>query len=192
MKLTKTKLKQIIDEVKQEQTLKESKFAATAEEEAERVVAQTGISLVTDPEHWARVGVHTGEDLAKSLLASSYSDLYKSIHGIRPRHINFKNMSVEELQAILDELDNYEQELGDEGDWDEESEIEKQRRLDDEAMQAGDWSDPQDNFPPDYDYEDFPKRSGMKRRVSRGGPNLREEKARLKQIIVEELKNILK
>ena len=52
MKLTKTKLKQLINEVKQEQALKESQFADTAEEEAERVVAQTGISLITDPEHW--------------------------------------------------------------------------------------------------------------------------------------------
>ena len=39
MKLTKSVLKQLINEVKQEQTLKENQFAATAEEEAERVAS---------------------------------------------------------------------------------------------------------------------------------------------------------
>ena len=71
MKLTKARLKQIIKE-EHNKFLKESQFASTASEEAEKVNAQTGISLVTDPEHWAEIGVHTGEDLAKSLLSSSF------------------------------------------------------------------------------------------------------------------------
>jgi|10_taG_2_1085330.scaffolds.fasta_scaffold11541_2 hypothetical protein len=175
MKLTKIKLKQLIKEVKQEQTLKENQFADTAEEEAEKVNDQTGLSLITDPEHWAQAGVHTGEDLAKTLLASSYSDLYKSINGIRPRHMNFKGMSVEELQAALDQLDEYAEELP------EEDEIQYPR--DDETLE----DEETDLAPPEEPYEEydeFPKQAGMRHRI--------REYNHTKQLVLDALKSIIK
>ena len=60
-------------------------FAATAQEEAEKINDQTGAGLVTDQEFWERMGVRTGEDLAKSVLSQTYSDYYKELHNIRPR-----------------------------------------------------------------------------------------------------------
>jgi len=184
MKLTKSVLKQLINEVKQEQTLKENQFAATAEEEAERVNDQAGLSLVTDPEFWAKLGVHTGEDLAKSLLASSYSDLYKSIHNMRPRHMNFKDMSVEEIQKALDLLDEYAQRVA-EDEWPND-------RGESDETEEEDLASPERGESYE-EYEGFPTQSSMRRSESRQkGPALREEQNRLKKLIAEELKSVLK
>ena len=80
-------------------------FAATAEEEALKVNKEAGISLVTDQAFWEERGISTGEELAKSLLSSTYSDYYKDLHGIRPRWMDFSKMSVEEIQAEIEKLD---------------------------------------------------------------------------------------
>ncbi len=158
MKLTKSQLKQIIEEETntalneaaegRPPTQQGSQFAPTASEEAKKVNAQAGISLVTNPEHWARMGIHTGEELAKELLASSYSDLFKSIHGIRPRFMNFKAMSVEEIQAALELLDDYEDHLGRE---------EPQEEYDEFYTKMPE-EEPEDIY-------DEPKQSGMGRRL---------------------------
>jgi len=37
-------------------------------------------------------------------IASIYSDVYKEKYGIRPRHIDWEGVSVEEAQAMLDQL----------------------------------------------------------------------------------------
>ena len=80
MRITRRQLRRIIQET----------FAATAQEEAEKVNAQAGpneygMSLVTDQSFWEDQGIYTGEDLAISLVASTYSDMHKAIHGHRPR-----------------------------------------------------------------------------------------------------------
>ena len=82
--------------------LKESRFAATASEEAQKINSQAGIHLNTDQAYWEKVGVRTGEELAIEILTGTYSDMFKSIHNVRPRR---SFASVEEVEAAIDRLD---------------------------------------------------------------------------------------
>lgn len=41
----------------------------------------------------------------KDELAGIYSDVYKSIHGFRPRWMNFSEMTLEQLEKAVKELD---------------------------------------------------------------------------------------
>lgn len=60
--------------------------------------------LVEEPEFWAKMGIVTGLDLARDLLAETISDFYKEVHGIRPRWYDFDTMTLEEMEAIYDRL----------------------------------------------------------------------------------------
>ena len=149
--MRKSQLKRIIREAIQ--------FAATAQEEAEKVNAQAGpgpygMSLVTDQEFWEEQGIFTGEELAISLLSQSYSDLHKEIHGVRARGGSFS--SVEEAQAAIARLEEYYQwELEQEKiDAERQAKIEKERQ-ELEALMPG-----------EFDFENVPRRSGMGRRVA--------------------------
>ena len=112
MKITKDRLKQIIkEELEKRFPVKEEKgkFAPTASEEAMKINKQAGpnemgMTLVTDQEFWEKMGVRTGEDLAKHLLAGTIRDMYKDIHGIRPPSMSLKDMTVDELSAEIDKL----------------------------------------------------------------------------------------
>lgn len=84
-------------------------------------------------------------------LASIYSDVYKEKYGIRPRWMNFDDMSTEELRAELERL------YGEEGRIDYEEEMSEPER------------DPMADFmvPTDQDfhpYETLPSRQGMGKR----------------------------
>jgi hypothetical protein len=158
MRTTKRQLRRIIREV----------FAATAGEEAEKVNAQTGISLVTDQAFWEEMGVSTGEELAKSLLSSTYSDYYKEIHGIRPRWNmeRIRAMSVEEIQAEVDKLDDEAAELAKDPphEWMEDRDHEDQEGWEDEMIAAVK-AHPED-VPEEYiEYETLPQQTGMGRRT---------------------------
>lgn len=82
------------------------KYPATAEEYAKQLNAKSNgpFSLMTEPEAWAKYDVHTGEDLAKYLMASEIWDLYKEMYGIRPRFMDPFKMSIEELEKRLESL----------------------------------------------------------------------------------------
>jgi len=43
-------------------------------------------------------------DDERSEIFSIYSDVFKEKHGVRPRHIDWREHSVEELQAMLDDI----------------------------------------------------------------------------------------
>lgn len=60
--------------------------------------------IVTDLDHWAQYGVHTVEDFKRYELESYIWDCYKDVHGIRPRWINFSEMSTAEMQEMADNL----------------------------------------------------------------------------------------
>jgi hypothetical protein len=133
--------------------LSESTFAKTAAEEAEKVNRQVpGMALQTDQAHWEEFGISTGEELALSLLHSSYSDTYKSIHGIRPRWAKFE--TVDEVQKALDDLDREVEDMiaADELDAQKQAEYEKKQK----EMQA--------LMPTGYEHaitRDFPKQAGF-------------------------------
>lgn len=59
-------------------------------------------ALHEDIDAWNASGVHTPEDLEKYLLINSFSDQYKEMHGFRPRMRVSMDMSLEELEGLLE------------------------------------------------------------------------------------------
>ena len=159
-------------------------FAATAEEEAHKVNDQTQspLKLVTDQKFWEDQGVVTGEDLARTILASSYSDSYKELNGIRPRWIKFSEMSPREIQKMLTNL-NAEAERKDAEDekWDRErADIEASAA----AAAAAEAEEEAMKIPEPG--EEFPSLQGMGRRprkMRESGANISRES--LRAMIIE-------
>ena len=188
----------------------ESEFAATAAEEAERINQQVqGAAYPTDQEYWEKSGISTGEDLAKSVLAQTYSDAYKSMYGTRPR-LPFSEMSVEKIQSMISSLDDdwYEMRHYEDQAWKDddpeyiargkaieaEYEADKAQRAEEEEFER--MRTPEEG-------EDEPKRMGMGRRPLVGpardvrrGRKISEEtmkitRRQLRHIINEELSSII-
>ena len=158
-----------------ERKLKESQFAATASEEAQKINAEAGIHLNTEQEYWERVGVRTGEELAIEILTGTYSDMFKSIHNIRPRR-SFS--SVEEVQAAIERLDG-----------EMEAAIEQQKL---DAQAEEEYRKNQEliaSLMPnemDVEYEKMPKRSGMGRGAMQEELNMFERRnIKLNQRLME-------
>jgi hypothetical protein len=63
----------------------------------------TGL-YVEDLAHWAEIGVLTVRDFERYELQSLVWDMYKDAVGIRPRHMDFNSMSLEDLQREVDYL----------------------------------------------------------------------------------------
>jgi hypothetical protein len=57
--------------------------------------------LTEDLTHWAEMGIHTVADFERYELETLVWDMYKDATGIRPRHLNLKSMSLEELQDLV-------------------------------------------------------------------------------------------
>ena len=135
--------------------VRESQFAATAAEEAAKVNSDIGdvsFNLSTDQEYWEKQGISTGEDLAIELIGSTYSDMYKSVHGVRPRH-GFD--SFEQAQEALAQLDRYAQEAAEQEELDAQAEREYQEeRAKLQALMPDEFEAP---------YEKMPSRIGMGR-----------------------------
>ena len=143
--------------IREDRLVERAEFAATAEEEAIKINTQAGpgiygMELVTDQAFWEERGISTGEELALSVVAQSYSDFHKSVHGFRPRHSEYK--TVEEYSAAIDELDEYYASMvaQDELDAKRQEEAEKERQ-ELAAMMPG-----------EFDFEELPKQAGMGRR----------------------------
>ena len=60
--------------------------------------------IVEDPEHWKRMGVTTVEQYEHYMMSMTIYDLYKEVHGIRPRWYDFDSMSYEEMKKLYDGL----------------------------------------------------------------------------------------
>jgi hypothetical protein len=80
---------------------KNAKAAAWVAEDPDNRWAGT---LTEDLAHWAEYGVTTADELERHLLVGEIWDIYKSINGIRPRWINFNEMSDAELREMRDSL----------------------------------------------------------------------------------------
>ncbi len=132
--------------------LKESRFAATASEEAQKINSQAGIHLNTDQAYWEKVGVRTGEELAIEILTGTYSDMFKSIHNVRPRR---SFASVEEVEAAIDRLDGEMEAAVEQQKLD--AQAEEEYRKNQELIAS--------LMPNEYDvqYDKLPKQSGMGR-----------------------------
>jgi hypothetical protein len=60
--------------------------------------------LVTDVAFWAERGVFTVEDFERRMLIANIWDAYKEINGIRPRFMDFDNMSISDLEETYERL----------------------------------------------------------------------------------------
>jgi|MDTB01.2.fsa_nt_gb hypothetical protein len=161
-------------------------FAPTAQEEAEKINAQTGIGLVVDQSFWEKQGVSTGEELAKTILAQTYSDFFKELNGRRPRGRITPDMTVAQIEALIDDLD---QQAKDE--WYEERHMTDQEMWHDELIASVE-ATPK-SIPDEYlEYEKVPQQQGMGRRGSGSKSQRRMEsvmkisKRQLRKIIKEE------
>ena len=63
----------------------------------------TGL-YVEELEHWAEYGVYTVAQFQRHELESMIWEMYKDVTGIRPRHLDFKAMSDQELNDLADYL----------------------------------------------------------------------------------------
>ena len=141
-------------------------FAATAAEEAAIINQQVNaqgpdeygmvMALSTDQAHWEKLGVRTGEDLAKTMLVQTYSDLYKEFHGRRPRGHGLWELPVDEINQAVIDLENQMQ-----ASWQEEEAQQKQasEEAEEEARKKAD----QATHPHD-EYDELPMQTSMGRR----------------------------
>lgn len=56
-------------------------------------------SLVEDAAHWAYYDVHTGVELDMYLAFCEYVDMYKEVHGIKPRWLTWKDESASDWRV---------------------------------------------------------------------------------------------
>jgi len=61
-------------------------------------------TTVTDPAHWAEMGVFTVEDYKRYQVVSYISDAHKDAYGFRPRGYDWDTMTMDELNQWADEL----------------------------------------------------------------------------------------
>ena len=156
-----------------------SEFAATAAEEAAKVNRDLGDapgrigSLPEDQAYWDKYDIITGEDLAIDLVAGTYSDMYKAVHGIRPRH-GFS--SYKEVCAALTDLERYAEDKAAEDEFYAEQEAEYNKARDELAALMPTACELQ--------YDKMPSHSGMGRRHEGMEKRmLRTTRKRLKRII---------
>lgn len=99
------------------------------------------------------------EEQRKEMLASEYSDVYKEKNGIRPRWLNWKEMSVEELERKLEDIhaapDMMDDDYSDEKmDAEYEELAKRNREADEEASELKRMQEPEEG-------EEHPKHLGM-------------------------------
>ena len=80
--------------------LENANFKAKAEKEGFTICGE----VITDITHWAEVGINSIEEYIHDSLATSYSEFYKEIHGIKPRWINYNDMSISDLEKEIASL----------------------------------------------------------------------------------------
>lgn len=89
---------------------------------------------VEDLSHWAEYGVYTVAQFKRYENETLFWEMYKDATGVRPRHVNLKDMTDEELEKEIDLLGRMiEDEIKREEEWLKEEEA---YRLEQEAEKA--------------------------------------------------------
>ena len=57
-----------------------------------------------DLDHWAEMGVYSVADYERHDLETLVWDMYKDVHGVRPRGLGINEMSNDELKGMVDDL----------------------------------------------------------------------------------------
>jgi hypothetical protein len=63
-------------------------------------------TVVSDPAHWAEQGITTVAQYDHHMAAMTHYEVYRDIHGIKPRWIDYDSMTTEEIEEELDEMSN--------------------------------------------------------------------------------------
>lgn len=99
-----------------------------------------------DLAHWAEYGVYTVAQFKRYENESSFWEMYKEVFGVRPRHVNLKDMSDAELEQELNLLGRMmEDEIRREEEWEadimafSQEDAEEENRQRDEMPQAIDY-----------------------------------------------------
>lgn len=82
-----------------------------------RVEANPGswaMTVTDDAAHWASYGIFTVEQYERHMAIEGFISFYKDCHGIKPRWMNFDAMSLEEINAGIDDLAAYAESMQDE------------------------------------------------------------------------------
>lgn len=64
-----------------------------------------GFKLVEDAAHWVEYGIETGEQLDHYLAWCDYVNLYKDVHGIKPRWVDPSGLSTDKIQQMTQGLE---------------------------------------------------------------------------------------
>ena len=89
---------------------------------------------VEDLAHWTEMGITTVAEFKRYENETLFWDMYKEVTGCRPRHVNLKDMSDEELEREIDLLGRMmENEIKREEEWQRQ---EEEYRLEEEAKRA--------------------------------------------------------
>jgi len=57
-------------------------------------------TMVSDADHWAGYGVFSVDEYERYLAINMHSELYKGIHGIRPRWFDYDRMTTGEINEM--------------------------------------------------------------------------------------------
>lgn len=92
---------------------------------ATKEIESEGTQFVnTDVQYWADLGVNSVEDFERMEAQTYHFDLYKEVHGIRPRWYKYEEMSPEEIWKDIQVL---EARQGMENEWTQKIEAEEER-----------------------------------------------------------------
>jgi hypothetical protein len=80
--------------------------AATLAWVAEDPTNRGACTYTEDLSYWNEMGVFTVEDFQRNELESTVWDLYKSVHGVRPRFMDLKSMTVADLEETIASLND--------------------------------------------------------------------------------------
>ena len=89
-----------------------------------------------DLSHWAEMGIYTVAQLERYDMETTIWDLYKDVTGIRPRHMDFKSMSDEDLRKEYDYLVSQLDRQVEDEDWFEDEDTSGWPRISDEEEAA--------------------------------------------------------
>lgn len=76
------------------------------------IQANGGVGHVeTSLQYWAEMGITTTEEFIHNELVTEHFELYKDIHGIKPRWFKYSEMTIEQLKFDIADLLNYEEKM---------------------------------------------------------------------------------
>lgn len=91
-------------------TAEQLELQAYIQAENEKAVQAGAMFTTTDEiEHWAEYGIFNIEQYRHFSAVGCYIDVYKSIHGIKPRWMDFSQMTTEQIYEDLDHMVKAEQ-----------------------------------------------------------------------------------